>query len=100
MFMSKENEQQPPRAMDSVLAGLDSNVFSSQASCARRGSAQHAAGPWELVFPVPHERRIFRPLSELGQVFLSGMLERGFMGLGDSDICALVYPQSCAHLFW
>lgn len=69
-------------------------------SCAWRGRAQHAAGPWELVFPVPHERRTLWPLSELGQVSLSGMLERGFMGLGDPDICALVYPQSCANLFW
>lgn len=61
-------------------------------SCAWRGRAQRAAGPWELVCPAAHEGSTLLPLPELGQVSLSG--------LGDADICALVYPQPYAKLFW
>lgn len=63
-------------------------------SCARRGRAQHVAGPRELVFPVPHERCTLRPLSELGQVSLSGALKREFMGLGGSRHLCFSLPAA------
>lgn len=57
---------------------------------------QSSAGPWELVFPVPQERYTLQPLSELGQVFLSGMLKREFMGLaGSRHLCFSLPAALC-----
>lgn len=59
-----------------------------------RDRALHAAGPWELVFPAPQERYTLRSLSELGQVSLSGMLKREFMGLGGSRHLCFSLPAA------
>lgn len=79
--------------MNSVLAGLGSNVSWSHVQLCTE-TALHAAGPWELAFPAPPERDTLRPLSELGQVSLSGLLRREFMGLGGSRHLGFSLPAA------